>query len=258
MTDAHTTIGYGEGPFSADELAALYAAGALSADEAAAFESRVRAGEEACVTALRNVTPAMESLLNSASEIAPPSRVLGGLMARIDAEAADVPDAAPSRLAPSEWAEAPEVQADAEPLAAGATSEGMAAGIAVFRASSAKWHRTGLPGVRMRTLFADRRANRRTIMLDMAPGSALPDHEHAGVEEVFLISGDLAIAGTTLHAGDYIKINEGAEHGVPVTPSGCVCIVISNYVPFPLTSMLGFVWSALRALFKRTSPRDNA
>ncbi len=103
----------------------------------------------------------------------------------------------------------------------------------------------------MRTLLADRRGNRRTIMLEMAPGSSLPDHEHAGIEEVFMVSGDLAIAGTTLHAGDYIRIDEGAEHGVPVTPSGCVCIVISNYVPFPMKSMLGFVWTAVKALVGR-------
>lgn len=61
-----------------------------------------------------------------------------------------------------------------------------------------------------------------------------------------MVSGDLSIAGTTLRAGDYIRIQEGAEHGVPVTPSGCVCIVISNYVPFPMRSLLGFVWTAVK------------
>jgi anti-sigma factor ChrR (cupin superfamily) len=117
-----------------------------------------------------------------------------------------------------------------------------------------RWKSTGLRGVRFRTLHADRRANRRTIVLKMDPGSELPDHDHAGVEEVYMVSGDLAVGDTVLGPGDYFRAAAGAKHGIPRTTSGCVCIVISDYVPFPAVSWVGFAWTALRGLFRR-SPR---
>ena len=66
-----------------------------------------------------------------------------------------------------------------------------------------------------------------------------------------MLSGDLDIAGRTLKPGDYIRIERGARHGVPVSRSGCTCLVISDYVPFPLSSWLGFVKAAIKGLFSR-------
>jgi predicted ChrR family anti-sigma factor len=220
------------------ELAELYAAGALTPAEASAFESRVRSADPAFVNALREVEPAMNTLLNSADPLTPPAGVRASIMARLNADT-DQPATGEAVF---------EVHADEHDHAA-LPSPGVDAGITILRASTGRWTRTGLRGVRMRTLLADRKANRRTILLDMAAGSELPDHSHAGIEEVFMIRGDLSIAGEVLREGDYIRVERGANHGVPRTESGCVCIVISDYVPFPLTSLLGFVWAAARSLF---------
>lgn len=230
--------------FSPREIAELYAAGALSPAEAAVFEAKLRAGEVAFVRAYEEVKPAMNKLLNIGETFAapPPASVRASIMARLNAEVGvDAADDDPLDAAEN----------DSIPEPNHATSEMMSAGITILRASTGRWTRTGLRGVKLRTLMADRKANRRTIMLDMAPGAVLPDHSHAGIEEVFMISGDLLIAGTVLRTGDYIRVERDADHGVPRTEGGCVCIVISDYVPFPLTSMLGFVWAALRSLFRR-------
>jgi hypothetical protein len=238
------------------EIAELYAVGALTTGEAAAFEARVRAGDAAFVTALQEVRPVMESLLNAAEPVTPPTAVRASLLARLG-----VGDVRPTEQAEEGEDENPFAHDheahddhDAELELAGASQIGVS-GVQILRAANARWKRTGLPGVRYRTLLADRKANRRTIMLKMDAGAELPDHAHAGIEEVLMISGDLSIAGQVLGANDYISVHRGAQHGVPRTAGGCVCIVISDYVPFPMTSMLGFVWSAIKSLFGKTTRR---
>lgn len=231
------------GDLTPRELAELYSAGALTPAEAAAFETRVREGDAAFVTALEEVRPAMDSLLNAVEPAAPPANVRASLIARLGVGEATEPE---------EHDDNPFAHEDDEhdEQLAGTAQIGVS-GVQILRAANARWKPTGLRGVRYRTLLADRKANRRTIMLNMAPGAELPDHSHAGIEEVYMISGDLSIAGQVLGANDYIRVQRGAEHGVPRTNKGCVCIVISDYVPFPMTSMAGFVWAAIKALFRK-------
>ncbi len=229
------------------ELAALYAAGALSPAETAEFERRVVAGEAAYVRGLADVEPIRDRLLDAlaAEQITPPRDVRKALEGRLAAEESD--DDNP-------FADEHDHEHDEshELVGVGVGGGGaLPAGVTVLGASTARWRPTGLRGVRYRTLLADRRSNRRTIMLQMEPGSALPDHGHAGIEEVFMLTGDLDIAGRTLGPGDYIRIERGARHGVPISRSGCTCIVISDYVPFPLSSWVGFVKTAVLSLFSR-------
>lgn len=239
MTDQHGSHDRLPDDLTPNEVAELYAAGALTPGEARAFEERVRAGDGPYVAALREVQPAMERLLGMADAADPPASVRASLLARLGK-----PTAPSGEEAHEEWG-GPDADPEEELLTTGAST----AGILISTAATGRWRRTGLPGVRYRTLMADRRANRRTILLDMAPGTALPDHSHAGVEEVFMIRGDLHIAGAVLREHDHIRIDPGAHHGVPRTEQGCLCIVISDYVPFPAASLLGFVWTALKSLF---------
>src|SRR5690606_7666018 len=136
------------------------------------------------VQALREVEPAVDTLLNMADPLTPPAGVRASIIARLHTDAGQ----------PATGEVVFEEHADEHEHAAH-TNPGVAAGITILRASTGRWTRTGLRGVRMRTLLADRKANRRTILLGMAPGAELPDHSHAGIEEVFMIRGDLSIAG---------------------------------------------------------------
>jgi putative transcriptional regulator len=248
-----------EPTFTPAELAALYAAGALTPDETADFERRVVAGEAAYVLALAEVESTRDRLLDAlaAQPVQPARSVRAALEARLAAE--------PDRAAPADA----DVEDDDNPFAdrhdhdhehehahelvgAGIGADGseraLPPGINVVRAGEGRWRSTGIRGVRYRTLLADRRANRRTILLQMDPGTELPEHGHTGIEEVIMLSGDLDIAGRTLGPGDYISILPSADHGVPFTRSGCTCIVVSGYVPFPLSSALGFIKSVIRSL----------
>lgn len=233
-------------PMDPRELAELYAAGALEPAEAAAFERRLSAHEPEIVAAYDTVRPSLDSLL-AAEPIQPPARIRSEVLARIDsADAANRDQDDEPLWSDDELHHHHDEEADL--VGAGA---GRAAGIVIARAATGRWRRTGVPGVRYQPLYSGRGANRRTILLNMEPGSSLPDHDHAGDEEVIMISGDLSIGGTTLGPGDYIRIAPGARHGVPRTANGCICVVVSSYVPFPLSSWPRFVWTALKGLFSR-------
>lgn len=239
------------------ELADLYAVGALSRAEAAEFESRVKAGDGPYVRELARVRPVMEEMLGTFEPVEPSAEMRERVMRRIGTEEVSAGSLREKWESEDEQARAradgrERVVQHAQSSGSERSDERSAAGITVLRGyldGGGKWLPTGARGVKFRPLYADWRANRRTILLKMEPGAELPDHDHAGVEEVVMIQGDLTIGGTTLRAGDYIRNEPGAEHGVPRTEGGCVCIVISAYQPFPAASWLGMAWTVMKGLF---------
>lgn len=194
-------------PMDPRDLAALYAAGALEPSEVAAFEARVAAGDGAYVEALAEVRPALDAMLRG-FEVAPPSAELSdAVMARVRAHAAGTDH-------------------DASVL--------------VSRREHIQWRATGLPGVKSHTLLADKKNNRRTVLLKMEPGSYIPDHDHAGIEEVMVLEGDLSIGSIKLGPRDYFCAQAGARHGEPRTEHGCIALVFSSYGSLTTRTKLGF------------------
>src|SRR5262249_18279045 len=70
-------------------------------------------------------------------------------------------------------------------------------------AAEGAWETTPIPGLTRRVLFVDRPNNRVTCLLRLAPGGQLPAHPHTGVEEVFMLEGELHAPGWVLRPGDY-------------------------------------------------------
>lgn len=238
-------------PDHAAELADLYAIGALSRAEAAAFEKQVAAGEPTFVVEFQRIQPLLTSMLNAAEPIAPPSALRAVLAREFGVSAADQP------------AEVREL------VAAGAAGRREAQGIRIIRAGAAaalaannlraeqlsptagRWYPTLVRGVQFRTLHASRRGNRRAILLNMAPGTELPEHGHTGTEEIIMLAGDLVLAETTLGPHDYIRVPHDADHGVPRTTGGCLCVVVSGYQPFPISSWIRMGWGVVKSWFGR-------
>ena len=250
-----------EPPHDNAELAELYAAGALTEQETREFEARVRSGDADLRRELDRVRPVLEALLGGDE-----AAVAGYLRERIEAGVRCAGEPADREMDELSRAAVPSERAlaavgggggggewgDEEGAFGAHDSDAIGSeGLFILRASEGRWRATGIRGVRYRTLSTDRKSNRRTFLLRMDAGALLPDHDHASTEEIYLVQGDLKIGEQILGAGDYFRATPGARHGTPVSPNGCVCIVISGYVPFPLTSWFGFAWAALRGLFSR-------
>ena len=74
------------------------------------------------------------------------------------------------------------------------------------------WRKHPVPGVEVSILHTDFAARRRSGVLKAAPGMCYPLHRHRGVEEIYMISGDLIVGDDTYGAGDYIRSYPGSAH----------------------------------------------
>lgn len=66
------------------------------------------------------------------------------------------------------------------------------------------------------------------MLVRLAAGASYPPHTHAGVEELYLLDGELWIDERKLFAGDY---NYGApgERDMHVrSETGCTCLLITS------------------------------
>jgi quercetin dioxygenase-like cupin family protein len=101
------------------------------------------------------------------------------------------------------------------------------AAMILIRSGDEAW-RERSPGVDVKILRWDETTGARAILLRMAPGATLPDHDHDGDEEVFMISGDLHFGEIELGQGDYLRMPLGSHHTVGRSLSGCQAIVITQ------------------------------
>jgi anti-sigma factor ChrR (cupin superfamily) len=82
------------------------------------------------------------------------------------------------------------------------------------------------PGTEILPVAAGRGERTDVILLRMAAGGLLPEHEHAGLEEIYLLAGSCHCQGTRLAAGDYHRAAGGSEHHDTTTDEGCVMVVV--------------------------------
>ncbi|TAN54325.1 MAG: hypothetical protein EPN19_06760, partial [Betaproteobacteria bacterium] len=53
------------------------------------------------------------------------------------------------------------------------------------------WEPTRFAGIQTKTLLLDRATGLCTVLLRMAPGARLPDHEHVLIEQTYVLEGSL-------------------------------------------------------------------
>lgn len=88
------------------------------------------------------------------------------------------------------------------------------------------WERTVFPGVEAKTLLFDRASGLLTVLLKMAPGAKLPDHEHVLVEQTYLLEGTLVCGEGTVTAGNFVWRPAGSRHEAWAGPQGNLSIAI--------------------------------
>ena len=87
------------------------------------------------------------------------------------------------------------------------------------------WEKTRYPGVEAKTLLVDRRTGLLTVLLKMAPGAILPDHEHVQIEQTFVIEGALVCGEGMCSAGNFVWRPAGSRHQAG-TPNGGLMLAV--------------------------------
>jgi anti-sigma factor ChrR (cupin superfamily) len=89
------------------------------------------------------------------------------------------------------------------------------------RSQERVWQPQGTPGVMVSILHTDPIKREIIGLLKAEPGVQYPNHRHAGIEDIFMLEGDLVVAGAVYRQGDYIRSAPGSGHG-PHTTGGCM------------------------------------
>lgn len=94
----------------------------------------------------------------------------------------------------------------------------------LVKANDLPWQPIRYPGCHVKTLFIDREQGLLTVLLKMDPGATLPDHEHALVEQTYVLEGRLVDtegpeAGLTVGPGEFVARPAGSRHAA-WTPDG--------------------------------------
>ena len=178
-------------------LAALQALGLLDDTEEQTFASLLPEQQEA-QTALVNFERTASMLAAMAPEKQPPSELRACLLRQISGS-----DAQQAEL-------------------------NIAPGLLLVFAEHKDWQETGVPGVRVKTLYVDKVRNYASNLVSMAAGSIYPRHSHADLEELFMLSGEIRLSGHRLKFGDYCRAEPDSIHEEVVATSDCMFIALAS------------------------------
>jgi anti-sigma factor ChrR (cupin superfamily) len=177
------------------ELASLYALDALQGPERAAYEEHVRHCTQ-CQSDVRSFSEVV-GVLGESVQAAPPPPLRRRLLDRVGG--------APRR---------PGVLLQQT-------------GLLISRSSELAW-REMAPGIVYKPLFEDLDRNYNTSLIRMEAGAHYPGHRHSGIEELFLLSGDLSVEGQVMRTGDYCRADSGTIHGETFTDGGCLFLLMAS------------------------------
>lgn len=85
------------------------------------------------------------------------------------------------------------------------------------------WVDTGVPGIRMKVLYADSESGMSTIMFKLEPGAVVPKHEHTSLEQTYVLEGTLEDHEVVVAQGEFIWRPGGSVH-TAVAPNGAVIL----------------------------------
>jgi len=84
------------------------------------------------------------------------------------------------------------------------------------------------PGISCKLMATDTTNHRVSMLVRLEPGVEYPPHTHAGLEELFLLDGELWINDRKLYPGDYNRA-EALTHDTRVwSETGCTCVLITS------------------------------
>lgn len=204
------------------ELCELSALGVLESQDRERLARHLADGCAECEARLHECREIAADLAEeAAAPLAPRAAVRRELFARIDAAETD----SSSREAECEAA----THGGQQPWKDWSRNDAAdAAGFFFKKFDEGAWEPTGVEGIEVRSLFVDPANNRMTALFRMAPGTSYIPHRHDGVEECYVVEGDLRVGDVVMRAGDYQHAAEGSIHGEQSTENGCVLLISSS------------------------------
>lgn len=88
------------------------------------------------------------------------------------------------------------------------------------------WEKTRYAGIETKTLLVDRKTGLLTLLMKMAPGARLPDHEHVEIEQTYVLEGSLVCAEGECRAGGFVWRPAGSRHEAWGGPQGGVMLAM--------------------------------
>ena len=207
-----------------DELrdrAQQYVLGTLPEPEQAGFARHLEQGCDVCAAEVRATQELASRLAFDAPAGAPRPELKERLLTRVRGEVAAAAAGRPNgQSAP--------VQTWKSWAAAGAGQ--------FLRHDEGVFEPTGVKGIAVRRLYVDPQQKSATMLVRMEAGTSYPGHRHGGVEECFVLSGDLHHAQKTaggetervMRGGDFEVVTEGSQHGRQWTEEGCLLLIRSS------------------------------
>jgi anti-sigma factor ChrR (cupin superfamily) len=177
-------------------LAPLYALGALTQHDARAFEEHLAEGCAACRDELEDFEAVVGLLGVGALEAEPSESVRENLL---DSLVKDDQRGSESS--------APQVPS------------------LTIRAGEGEWQEA-FQGVYLKNLFVDEARGTVTTLFRMDPGAQLPRHLHHGVEECFVLEGDVRAGDQMLGPGDYHCAMPETIHERLSTVNGAMFLIV--------------------------------
>jgi anti-sigma factor ChrR (cupin superfamily) len=93
-----------------------------------------------------------------------------------------------------------------------------------IRSAQLEWQPYQTEGVEVAILFLDPLNRMCSAIVTAADGVVYPLHQHHGIEEIYMLEGELEIDGQVYLAGDYIRSYPNSIHP-PATTKGCKFLI---------------------------------
>jgi anti-sigma factor ChrR (cupin superfamily) len=94
----------------------------------------------------------------------------------------------------------------------------------IVQSADRPWKATRFPGVEFKLLFEDKSSGIFTGLFRWAPGAELPYHEHAALEQTYVLEGGLIDHEGELTAGGYAARPAQSRHVAKASAAGCLNI----------------------------------
>lgn len=85
------------------------------------------------------------------------------------------------------------------------------------------------PGIACKLLATDPEKTRVSMLVRLAPGTDYPAHRHDGVEELYMLEGELIVDDQTFSPGDYRRAEPGTVDHRVWSATGCTCVLITSF-----------------------------